>query len=439
MPGLSLPSPYPDELIGSILVRAVAHTGLPPKRLLLRVFGYELSHQSMLLPTVLLPLAVATRKSPHQLLWEHTAFPYAVAFMDPQQVLQLQDKALSAQSSAPLSFGSLARSAAQGVAKLRFCPACVAEDVQLCGESYWHRLHCLPAVHVCLKHKIPLHVSPGHPRTLSQHLLLPLPQRLLSLERSSGAGGCRGRTGSGAADDSTSLGVLAEPTHCPAGLRYALAETTSKVFSTKWMHRDDWSREFRAKAIERRYTNPGGAVAGARLAYSLRELFGASYLGELGCLYEHPDQAWPATMVRNATSAAFAPVKYVLLDTLLRFSPTVAESFPYSYLSPGKKPRDFGHLDCWLAAMVHREAKRLLASKETATVKTVLQSLGCWETFRHERARLPLTEAQIQAFKRSDASFRKTGGRTVHAKRLRAIAEGRQKPLRTWSQRSRGR
>lgn len=38
------------------------------------------------------------------------------------------------------------------VPALRYCPLCYQEDVQMYGESYWHRLHQIQAVTICPKH-----------------------------------------------------------------------------------------------------------------------------------------------------------------------------------------------------------------------------------------------------------------------------------------------
>jgi transcription elongation factor Elf1 len=39
---------------------------------------------------------------------------------------------------------------------LRYCPLCVAEDIVIYGETYWHRKHQFPGVYFCTKHQIRL-------------------------------------------------------------------------------------------------------------------------------------------------------------------------------------------------------------------------------------------------------------------------------------------
>ncbi|NRD51435.1 TniQ family protein, partial [Corallococcus exiguus] len=38
----------------------------------------------------------------------------------------------------------------------RFCPACVAEDIEMNGCHYWHRQHHLPGVICCVRHSLQL-------------------------------------------------------------------------------------------------------------------------------------------------------------------------------------------------------------------------------------------------------------------------------------------
>ena len=46
---------------------------------------------------------------------------------------------------------------------LRFCPSCVRKDRATFGETYWHRLHQLPGIDVCPKHRVFLENTTGHP------------------------------------------------------------------------------------------------------------------------------------------------------------------------------------------------------------------------------------------------------------------------------------
>ena len=362
----------------------------------------------MYLPTNLRPIAQAARMDAADFLLQHTVFPFAVAFMEPAVAKQLAHRALSLATSA-VSLGSLVRSVTANGPGLRFCAQCAADDFRTLGESYWHRTHCLPAVHVCLRHRLPLYAASPRPRTVAQYLLAPLPHRQPRGEAH---------------------------TACPEAFVLPLAQAVHRTLDAGWTHRADWLSYHRANAFMRRYRLPGNYVAGAQLAADIRQAYGERYLSELGCGYRSPLQAWPALMTREHPGTPFAPVKHLLLDTFLKHDAPDRAIFVYQ--PPGKKPADLAALDERLAALVMKEAARLLANQETGTVTSLLEATGHWQTFRHKRKSLPLTVEQVEAFKRTDASERRTGGREAHAKRLKAIAEGRQKPFKPWSDRPRG-
>lgn len=395
--------PYPDELVGSILARGVIHTGLPPKRLLQRLFGTTRSGSSVYLPSDVAPFARRARVSATKLLWDHTVFPYSVAFMAAQQVSQLEAKALSGCSNGAASLSSLVKSVTHSTRTLRFCPQCAIDELQGRGESYWHRTHCLPNVHVCLRHGVELMSPRSPPRTLSQHLLLPLPHL---------------QTG------------VAETTACPSNLKMPLAGAVDAVLSKDWRHKEEWQATYRARALGRQYALSAGLLAGARLSFDLRQLYSPMYLFELGADIGDVGKSWPALMVRERVRVPFAPTKHVLLDVFLRQA--CSERVMFAYQPPGKQPTDLGELDKRLSTMVMKEAERLLKARQTGTVQSLLEATGHWQMFRRKRHSLPLTVAQVERFKRTEASQRKTGGRKAHSRRLAAIAEGRQKPLPPW-------
>lgn len=391
-----------------MLARAVIHTGLPPKRLLLRIFGYECTHQSMFLPTNVQELAEACRVQPDALLAQHTVFPFAAAFLPAEAVERLAQRAGPSAGSGPTSHGALSRSATFSTPGLRFCPHCAKEDRDALGESYWRRTHCLPAVHLCARHATRLHVAEPQPKTLSQCLLAPLPHRQREAP---------------------------ERTACREDRLLLLANAVQRTLEPGWSHRSDWLSRYRQLALEQQLALHTGSIAGARLAAGLRDFFGAAYLEELGCDFRDEVRAWPGLMVREGTGVTFGPVKHILLNAFLTSSEERSTVFVYQ--PPGKKATDLGELDARLAALVMKEAASLLQKGQTGTVTSLLQATGYWQTFRHKRKLLPLTSAQVAAFKETDSSERKSGGRHAHAKRLKAIAEGRQKPFKPWSPRGR--
>ncbi|WP_408611872.1 TniQ family protein [Chitiniphilus purpureus] len=149
-----LPKPYPDEVIGSVLVRAIRHTGLPSKRLLALVYGSHRDSTSFLMVGAAARVGAFAGMDPEELVQRHTMFPYAVAFMPADVRAALMAKVLGLRADESLS--SLTKSISAGVPFKRVCVACIADDLERWGEPYWRRAHQLPAVLFCAEHGTPL-------------------------------------------------------------------------------------------------------------------------------------------------------------------------------------------------------------------------------------------------------------------------------------------
>jgi len=354
----------------------------------------------MFLPTNLPDLAIQTRTDAKTLLWGHTVFPYAVAFMPTAEVHRLEKKLLIGCTADQGSTASLVKSVTHGLPEFRYCPRCAREELLEKGESYWHRTHCLPGVRMCLKHGHPLHGTMRRPTTLAQNLSMPLPHRQQG---------------------------HAESPSCSLALLHQVARTSAAICDGPWTHHNKWLSDYRTRATSLKLTLPSGLVAGKRMAFELQEAFGAEYLSDAGCGYNAIERAWPALMVRERCRVPFAPAKHILLSAFFTHHQSANSSF--SYRKPGKTPIDSARVDRWLATAIKKRADAAIQRKKIVTVKSLLEDTGKWQIFRHHRASFPLTLEQIETFKKSEASQRKTGGREAHAKKLLAIQEGRQKPF----------
>lgn len=399
MLGVSLPRPYPGELVGGVLCRAVIHTGLPAKRLLTEVLGKRRSNLSFFLPSDLSRLADLMRMDPHQLLWEHTAFPYIVAFMAPADVDRFSAKALGRDAQLG-SISSLIQSVTQGLPALRYCPDCVVNDIVERGESYWHRDHCLPAMHVCARHGGPLRLSDISTSVASRAYSMGLPQHQ------------RGRPALPELDD---------------GTLHALARTGQELLRRAGGHTADWASHYRRLALAKGFVTGTGEVASAQLAMDLRATYGMDYLASVNCPVDEPSRSWPALMVRERVLAPFAPVKHVLLQVFL----DRCEAGPkvLAYRPPGKVPRDPHSLDEALARQVRKAVIRANLRNVQTTVTQLMKDTGQWSAFRHNRTSFPKTAAELAAFRTTEASERKLGGREAHQQNMARRAAARERDL----------
>ena len=162
------PTPYPDELFYSILARYHVRSGnISTKATLMDLYGASTITAVIDLPShfeaLVSRLPVHHRYSTDEFIWNHTLFPFYSAFLPPARSDEiLQSMKSSGGSSIPFRVGLIASDIAKET-RLKFCPQCVIEDDRQYGESYWHRMHQLPAVYRCPIHQTELYYD-QHPR-----------------------------------------------------------------------------------------------------------------------------------------------------------------------------------------------------------------------------------------------------------------------------------
>lgn len=153
------PTPYPDELLYSVLARYGDMVQFPSKHdLMAHLFGEENKkhHLSFLLPMNI--GALIHRLPPHPiittnyLIQNHTLFPYIHPFLDNTRTAAWE-KQMSGinnnQRNHDISYNR----------QLRYCSQCVIDDTKLHGEPFWHRIHQCPGVFICPTHNVILSKS----------------------------------------------------------------------------------------------------------------------------------------------------------------------------------------------------------------------------------------------------------------------------------------
>lgn len=102
----------------------------------------------------LLDRAAWTDLTKDVLLATHTAAPYHMAFLGPEERTGLKSVMLDPAPPTPVAFLGLGAAKVTTPTALRYCPACVKADRARNDLAYWRRIHQLPGVVVC-----PLHGS----------------------------------------------------------------------------------------------------------------------------------------------------------------------------------------------------------------------------------------------------------------------------------------
>jgi hypothetical protein len=371
------PRPYPDEAVGSLLLRACRHWLLPYKVIIREVTGTKRAYCSWLLPSYISEISVLVLMKPEEFLWKHTMFPYITGFMSPEERSRIQEKVLDGVSLAG-RLSSLTKSVSQGSRYRRYCSSCAEHNVKEYCESYWHRSHQLPGSHICVEHREPLLETE-----------IPL-------------------TGTG----SSSL-VLPDE-----------ADGHKYVFSTRPEVLEQIARNnhvlicgdnaevmrYRTEAVRKGYLLSNRVIAGSMIAKDVHHYFGDELLSEMAAsIHNKKQHRWPAMMIREESKGPFPAIKHVLLTTFFNAqadSPSKTDRFWRNRTLHDNSFHDLACLKASLAAIAI-----LHETRERISVCVLLTRAGYWSRFRHRPHRYPRTCELIAAFRFSNLSARQTGGK----------------------------
>jgi len=377
---LQLLRPFPDELLGSALLRATRDLGLPGRRLMTALKG---------LPTDTLPIlmtrdhgiARAFGMSLEELLAEHTLLPYGVAFMPADLRMQVLRDLLEGDPYLGVA-PALAQSSTKFAPYLRLCTECMAADLARFGTTYWHRVHQLPGVSLCVHHGVPLWVSTlrvSHPR----RIVLP-----------------------GEVRDGHALQV-----GLPRDIALDLMELSYAALKGRLPVRV-WPQHYRLRAAELGFGYDLKLLAGGQLAADLRAFYGREFLEGLGLDFDPlaRNSPWPARILRGSKGNV-TPLRHVLMNVFLNRVKGASKPVLDLFARPQRKRFD------WAARELEvlRQLEELKAQCLAAGVRMSLAEMSArvsspgylWGVRRH----MPAVSAWMDAFKASEFSERKAGGR----------------------------
>ena len=385
-----LPKPYPDEAVGSLVMRGCRHSGLPLKRFLAFIYGSARSYQSLLMSSNPRREAALAGIDPEALVRQHTVLPYATAFLPLQLQHELREKALDLADDECLA--SFTQSVSSSVPFRRMCPVCVTRDIAAYGESYWRRQHLLPGVEVCIEHQRRLLRTPlpvrGH--TQSSSLVMP----------------------------NETCGSPLRP-YLPFSILEALATISDDALNERIAPCEDSLSTYRDTAQQLGYQFAGGATARRALAIDLHKTFGNTLLNDMAANWSAKcSTPWPALIVGPGTRQHFASPRHILVRVHL--STATPDTFKKEafYRQVGKKTRDYALLDAKAANLVAAAVKQAIANNERRGVRDILEGAGLWTSYRHYRDRFPATVAALETLRQSDQALRQAGRRPYWRKRL---------------------
>ncbi|MCI0390528.1 MAG: TnsD family transposase [Acidobacteria bacterium] len=161
------PEPFPDELCYSLCARYRRRAGYRGRISTVRdLFGSTAFRAVVDLPSRLDHLVAALPPghdyTADRLIDEHTLLPFCAAFLSPERVARVRTEMRQSSPRAVARTCAGVTWFAMRLEYLRYCPMCVEDDRERCGEAYWHRVHQASGVRLHPLHGVVLEPSGIH-------------------------------------------------------------------------------------------------------------------------------------------------------------------------------------------------------------------------------------------------------------------------------------
>lgn len=381
--------PFPDELACSAVFRCSRQFNIPTKRLARIYLGRDGWRPSFLGASPLQEMARLFRLPPEDLLWQHTAFPYATATLREEYY----DRALANAFGSSLDargLGAVTQNVSTGLAFRRYCRHCAAEERATYLASYWRRSHNLPGVWVCERHGCFLWQS-TLPIGSSGALDKAMPHEC------SGRPMARGRP-------SEALMRVAQ-----LSLQWLRRARTPGSFMVP--------TEYRLSAVTNDWVSGDRPINLELLTKSLTATFSQRFLSDCGL----PSGLahWAGLMLRPSIDVEFVPVKHALLQTMLG-QPRPPNLPRLDHISSGPSGSSAKVLDDFYSRAARQQLRKLIVAGDVLTTEAFLRSAGCWGTYKHRGPELPKLRAVVREFRGSNATVKRLRpGKTLFRKAAR--------------------
>jgi hypothetical protein len=316
------PTPYPDELLYSLIARYHIRSGnISPKITLQELFGSTTTIATPDLPSNLNYLTKQLQNlfpnSVTDLIDRYTLYPFYRPFLPPQRD-QLIQKSMKADIGQNIhTRAGIMASAIATPRYFRFCPQCNVEDLDRYGEIYWHRLHQITGVFICPEHSTLLQDSTISFQGFNRHeYYAASSDNCVVVERCD------------TYSDRTKQQLQTLATDIWWLLNRNLAAHSPEYFQ----------QQYRSLLIDREYANSNGRVRRVRLDRDFRLFYSEELLILLdSSLEENSDSQWLSEVTRKHHKS-FHPIRHLLLIRFLTNSVDRFFTTKYQYQPFGKAP-----------------------------------------------------------------------------------------------------
>lgn len=314
---INFPTPYPDELLYSILARYHMAVGnISPKHTTEELFGKRTIRSVVDLPCNLERLSVRVNNpmvNADYLIDNHTMFPYFGAFFQREQYEEVRRLMRSGKGERIHATSGITASKIAPKENFMHCHKCCEEDMEKYGETYWHRVHQLPGVMVCPKHEKSLHETNVSVKATNQH------EYIIATEENS-----RSKEKTVSVDDASFQHLL------------TFAKIANELLLDPYRQTNDnhLQQQYKRKLAENNFVTSGGFVNRSKLYRSFQGTFGKATLQYLQSQIEYIESDW-LTMIFQHHRKSFHPIRHILVIMFL------GETLP-SYFEESTSFRPFG-------------------------------------------------------------------------------------------------
>ena len=150
---MRFPNTLPDETLFSRYIRFVSISGYDERAFSRLLFDRPRISIHPYLTIGVKKVAELTNTSEKDIYNDETLFGFYSYFI-PQKSSDIYRSVLKNDCNSAFRSCQMVCFRNNEVLSLKFCPKCVQEDIREYGVSYWHRLHQVPGLEACSKHKI---------------------------------------------------------------------------------------------------------------------------------------------------------------------------------------------------------------------------------------------------------------------------------------------
>jgi Tn7-like transposition protein D/TniQ len=152
------PTPYPDELLYSVLARYYLWSpNISPKVALKELFGKTTVVATFDLPShienLLENLTPGSKHTSKSFTQQNTLFPFYAPFLPRERGKIVYGSMRKHYSGDIHTRTGITASSVPQIKFFRFCQNCLQEDIESYGEPYWHRVHQIAGVLICPTHQ----------------------------------------------------------------------------------------------------------------------------------------------------------------------------------------------------------------------------------------------------------------------------------------------